>query len=164
MQPEPWLRGPLLGVPPFLQPLFFSFQQVREDLARFTEGLDDEDAWCDVEGSCLGFHIRHMAGSIERLTAYLFQEPLTSAQLQGLRNENEPDMSLDDLIRHLHSAIEVAESRLFSLDPAQLCAPRAVGREFLPTTVMGLLTHMAEHTQRHLGQAIIIAKLVRHSG
>jgi len=32
------------------------------------------------------------------------------------------------------------------------------------TTVAGLLTHIAEHTQRHVGQAISAAKLSRVEG
>jgi hypothetical protein len=54
-----------------------------------------------------------------------------------------------------------AEETIRSIDPATLAEPRAVGRKRLPTTVIGLITHIAEHTQRHLGQAISAAKLAR---
>jgi len=30
----------------------------------------------------------------------------------------------------------------------------------LPTTVGGLLVHVADHTQRHVGQAVTTAKIV----
>jgi hypothetical protein len=36
-----------------------------------------------------------------------------------------------------------------------------VGRKKLPTTVIGLIVHLAEHTQRHVGQAVSAAKLAR---
>jgi hypothetical protein len=39
-----------------------------------------------------------------------------------------------------------------------------VGRARLPSTVFGLLFHVAEHTQRHAGQAITTAKIVRGLG
>jgi hypothetical protein len=37
-------------------------------------------------------------------------------------------------------------------------------RHMLPTTVAGLLMHIAEHTARHVGQAISAAKLARIEG
>jgi hypothetical protein len=42
-----------------------------------------------------------------------------------------------------------------------LLAPREVGRARLPSNVLGLLFHAAEHTQRHLGQAVTTARIVR---
>mgnify|MGYP003340680609 FL=1 len=42
---EPWMRGPIPGVGPLVMPVFFSFQMVREDLARYTEGITQEQLW-----------------------------------------------------------------------------------------------------------------------
>jgi len=43
---------------------------------------------------------------------------------------------------------------------ATLTDARAVGRQRLPSTVIGLLVHAAEHTTRHAGQIITTAKIV----
>lgn len=160
-QPEPWLRGPMDAVPAFAQPLFFSFQQVREDLVRFTSGLTQQQVWQAVGGSSVGFHLKHMAGSVERLTTYLFDAQLSVEQLENLRQEQTPDAPLEALLEQVFAAFEDAEKRVVTLDPGQLFATRTVGKKQLPSTVIGLLVHIAEHTQRHLGELIIIAKAVR---
>lgn len=154
------MRGPLEGVDPLVQPVFFCFQQVREDLARHTAGLTAEQVWARPSGlPALGFHLRHIAGSVERLTAYLMEESLTAEQLAFLAVESEPGASLDELLAGVYDALTAAEQRLQTIDPASIHEPRAIGRRRLPTTVLGLLVHLAEHTQRHLGQAITTAKL-----
>lgn len=163
MDPEPWLRGPLAGVHPLVMPVFFSFAQVREDLDRFVLPLSRNDVWCQVEGSSIGFHVKHMAGSVDRLSTYLVGQELTPEQLNALKQEHEGNESPADLLDGLDKALGEAESRLQSIDPASLYDSRTVGRKRLPTTVIGLLVHMAEHTQRHLGQAITLAKIVRQA-
>lgn len=159
---EPWMRGPLAGVEPLVQPLFFSFTQVREDLARYTEGITQEQLWRRAGAlPALGFHLRHIAGSVERLTAYLVNESLTDAQLAFLKAESEPGATLAELLLAIDATLRATETRLRTIDPATIHEPRYIGRKRLPTTVLGLLVHIAEHTQRHLGQAITTAKLVR---
>lgn len=163
-QVEPWMRGPISGVEPLVMPVFFSFQLVREDLARHTEGLSIEQVW-HREGSLpsLGFHLRHIAGSVERLTAYLMNEPLTETQLAFLKDESKPGATLEELLDAIHRSLAATESRLHAIDPASIYDARYIGRKRLPTTVLGLLVHIAEHTQRHLGQAITTAKLARQT-
>lgn len=163
-QPEPWLRGALDGVPSFAQPLFHSFAQVREDLARWTEGLTTDQVWREVAGTSLGFQLKHLAGSADRLATYLVGEQLSEGQLRYLHAEHTRDLNLLRLMQQVHQMLEHAENRVLTLRSDQLFEPRSVGRRQLPSTVSGLLTHIAEHTQRHLGQAILIAKLVRHHG
>lgn len=159
---EPWMRGPLAGVEPFVQPLFFSFTQVREDLARFTEGITQEQLWRRVGTlPTLGFHLRHIAGSVDRLTAYLMEESLSAEQLAFLKEEGTPGATLAELLAAIDASLNATEARVRTLDPATILDARYIGRKRLPTTVLGLLVHLAEHTQRHLGQAITTAKLVR---
>lgn len=161
--PEPWMRGPLPGIEPLVQPVFFSFQMVREDLAKHTAGLTQEQLWGKSEKiASVGFHLRHIAGSVERLTTYLMKESLTDAQLAFLREEAMPGATLDELLAEVDAALSASEARLKTIAPAQIHEPRYIGRKRLPTTVLGLLVHIAEHTQRHLGQAITTAKLVRN--
>jgi uncharacterized damage-inducible protein DinB len=163
-QPEPWLRGAIPGVEPLVMPLFFTFRQVREDLAAHTAGLTDEDAWRRI-GSlpALGFQLRHIAGSVDRLTTYLMGESPSPQQLAFLKHEAIPGASLKDLAAGVEAALHQAEKKIAALDPATIHEPRYIGRKRLPSTVLGLLVHLAEHTQRHLGQAITTAKLLRET-
>jgi uncharacterized damage-inducible protein DinB len=160
--PEPWLRGPLSGVNPLIAPMLYSFQQAREDLAKYTEGLTAAQIWATPHGfGSVGFHIRHIAGSTDRLVTYLEGKQLSIGQLAALRAEPEPGETREELLAGLDAAFRRAEQVVRGLDPGKLADPREVGRRRLPTTVIGLLTHIAEHTQRHAGQAISAAKLAR---
>lgn len=161
-QPEPWLRGPLSGVSPLLAPALYGFAQAREDLALHTAGLTAEQVWARPRGLApLGFHIRHMAGSVDRLTSYLEGRELEEEQIASLAREMTPGAGLTDLLAELDHALRRAEELIRGIDPATFAEPRWVGRRRLPSTVIGLLVHIAEHTQRHLGQAISAAKLAR---
>jgi uncharacterized damage-inducible protein DinB len=161
---EPWLDGPLEGVPPLLQPLLFSFAQVRNDLAQYTVNVKEDDVWRPVGTiPALGFQLRHMAGSAERLTTYLFGEQLSPEQLHHLSREHVPGATRAELLESVDATLQRIEERLRELDPGSLYEPRFVGRQRKPTTVIGLLVHIAEHTQRHLGQAITTAKLLSDS-
>jgi len=156
------MRGPIDGVPALLSPLLYSFQQAREDLARWTEGLTPEQIWATPHGfGSVGFHLRHIAGSTDRLMTYLEGGQLSEAQMQFLKHEHESGATLEELFAAINGVFERAEGIVRGLDPARLPEPREIGRKKLPTTVIGLLTHIAEHTQRHVGQAISAAKLAR---
>lgn len=159
---EPWMRGPIDGVPAVLSPLLYSFQQAREDLAKFTEGVTTEQIWAKPHGfGSVGFHLRHIAGSTDRLTTYLEGRQISEAQLEFLKHEHDPGATREELLAGMDAAFQRTEAIVRALDPARLSDPREIGRKKLPTTVIGLLTHIAEHTQRHVGQAISAAKLVR---
>ena len=161
--PEPWLRGPLAGVHPLVMPVFFSFAQVREDLRRFTQNISDDQVWHEIAGMTLGFQLAHLAGSVDRLATYLAGQQLSEEQLQFLGNEPDKGRTLSELLRLLERSLSAAESRLRELQPGSLYDQRTVGRQQLPSTVIGLLVHLAEHTQRHLGQAITLCKLLRQT-
>jgi len=153
------MRGPIPGVETLLAPLLYSFQTAREDLAKWTEGLTSGQIWVTPHGfGSVGFHLRHIAGSTDRLMTYVEGKQLSEAQLAVMNAEKEPGATREMLLAGLSAAFENAEAAVRSLNPAQLAEPRAVGRKQLPTTVIGLLFHIAEHTQRHVGQAISAAK------
>jgi len=162
MSTEPWLSGRLAGISPFLVPLLYSFDQAREDLERFTEELSTEQIWRQ-HGSInpVGREIRHIGGAVDRLMTYLQGRQLDEKQLAELKVESEAGASREELLAGMDAAFRRAESVVRALDPASLSEPREVGRKRLPTTVIGLLVHIAEHTQRHVGQAIVAAKLAR---
>ena len=144
-------------------PVFHSFLQVREELAEYTAGLETEQVWRVLGGTSLGFHLSHIAGSVDRLSTYLAGEPLTDAQLEFLGHEPESGASLATLLALAEDRLAACEERLRQVSPSSLAEPRSVGRRELPTTVIGLIVHLAEHTQRHLGQAIVLSKLLREA-
>ncbi len=161
--PEPWLRGPVPGVNTLITPILYTFQQAREDLATHTTGLTCEQIWSTPHGfGSLGFHIRHIAGSTDRLITYLEEKQLSEKQMTALQIEHDPGASRQELLAEMDASFQNAEAVVRALDPVILSDPREVGRKRLPTTVIGLLTHIAEHTQRHVGQALSAAKLARH--
>ncbi len=158
---EPWLRGPIAGVHPISMPFLFAMTQAREDLARWTNGFSAEQLWSrPFELAPVGFHIRHAGGSVERLTTYLTGSPLSEQQLAELKREMEPGATREQLFTRLEEQLLWAEAIVKALDPRTWGDARTVGRKALPTTVGGLVTHIAEHTQRHVGQAIVTAKIV----
>jgi uncharacterized damage-inducible protein DinB len=161
--PEPWLRGPIPGVSPLVAPILYTFQQAQEDLAEWTEGLTNEQLWARPHGfGSAGFHVQHITRSTDRLMTYLQGRGLSVGQMAFLEREhNGEGTSREDLLLALKNVFQKAEAVVRALDPAALAEPRFVGRLKLPTTVAGLLTHIAEHTQRHIGQAISAAKLAR---
>jgi hypothetical protein len=162
--PEPWLRGPLVGVHPLLAPVLYAFQHAREDLAAATKGMDAGQIWARPHGIApVGFHLRHIAGSVDRLTSYLEGRPLNLRQMDALNEENNSGAARAEFLSALDGAFAAAESVVRSLDPGRLAEPRTVGRKHLPTTAIGLLTHIAEHTLRHVGQTVTTARIVRAS-
>jgi hypothetical protein len=150
------------GVSPMAAPALYALEQAREDLAEHTRGLTTEQVWARPFGLApLVFQLRHIAGSVDRLTTYLLGQPLGDAQMAALKSEMDPGASREELLGEIDAALAIAEERIRGFDPARLAEPRTVGRRRLPTTAIGLLVHVAEHTQRHVGQAIAAAKLVR---
>jgi uncharacterized damage-inducible protein DinB len=95
------------------------------------------------------------------LTTYLRGQQLTPEQLAAIPREMDPGPGRLELLAEVNQALNQSEQAIRSLNPASFAEPRTVGRNHLPTTVMGLVVHLAEHTQRHVGQLIVTAKLAR---
>lgn len=163
--PEAWLRGPIEGVDPYLMPVAHALAQAREDLEHVADGLSPADVWARPGGAAsIGFHLRHITGVLDRLLTYARGEMLSDEQLQALRGEGEPgDPPVDagPLVAAAVAAIDRAIEQVRATSGASLLEPRAVGRKRLPSTVLGLLYHAAEHVTRHVGQVITTAKVVR---
>ena len=165
-KPEVWLRGPVDGVPALLQPVAHSLMQSREEVEALIGPLSAEEIWRTRAASAsVGYHIRHALGSLDRLFTYARGAALSDAQLQILKQESEPDPDLDadELVAGFAASVERSLDQLRSTDPATLTDARFVGRARLPSTVGGLLFHAAEHTQRHVGQALTARKLLAPS-
>lgn len=159
---EPWLRGQLTNVHPLVAPTLHAYAQAREDLALWTDGLSDAEIWSRPHDLApVGFQLRHIAGSVERLTTYLRGDQLTSEQLAAMARETEPGPGRCKLLDDVDEAFTTSERVIRALDPGSLAETRSVGRKRLPTTVIGLVVHLAEHTQRHVGELIVTAKLAR---
>lgn len=162
-KPEVWLRGERVqGVGIQLQPVAHALLQAMEDVEHAASGLSADALWTMPGGAAsTGYHLRHLAGSLDRLTTYARGEQLSEAQLTALRTEAEPGATADELIAHVRATIDRALDQLRGTPDASLDEPREVGRGRLPSSVRGLLYHAGEHTTRHAGQAITTAKVVR---
>jgi hypothetical protein len=162
--PEAWLRGPVEGVDALLQPAAHALVQAGEDAELATRGISADNLWARPNGAAsLGYHLRHAAGSLDRLLTYARGAQLDDDQHAALKREAEPGSPPDDagtLLAHTRQAIDTALAQLRATPREALLEPRAVGRKGLPSTVLGLLFHAAEHTTRHVGQAITTAKIV----
>src|SRR5215212_2462421 len=162
-QPEPWLRGPIPGIPPLLMPVAHALVMAREDVEAAISALSADDLWARPNGAAsAGFHAMHLAGSLDRLFTYARGEQLTDEQRAALEREKAPPpLPPEALVRDVHATIDHALAQLRATDERTLLEPREVGRMKLPSNVLGLLFHAAEHTQRHVGQVITTAKVVR---
>jgi len=161
-QPEPWLRGPVAGIPPLLMPVAHALVMAREDVAAAIAGLPADVLWSRPAGAgSVGFHAMHLAGSLDRLFTYARGQQLDSAQLAALEREKspgEPPPSARELVHLVETTVEKALAQLRATGESTLLEPREVGRQRLPSNVIGLLFHAAEHTQRHVGQIVTTAK------
>ena len=162
-QPEHWLRGPVEGVPALLQPAAHALLQTLDDVEAAARDLTNDQLWRTPGGaSSIGFHLMHLSGSTDRLLTYARGELLNDAQKAAARAEsNPPVVEAATLLDDVRRAFDAALAQLRATPPSSLTDARAVGRAGLPTTVIGLLFHAAEHSQRHAGQVVTTAKVVR---
>jgi uncharacterized damage-inducible protein DinB len=159
--PEPWLRGTLREVPAVHRAVLHALELAGEDLHRWCGRLSDEQLnRRPAHIAPVAFHLRHIARSLDRLLTYAEGGSLNEEQLSGLKSELQPGASRDELFRELSAILTTSVTRIRSLSRANLESARGVGRRKLPTTLGGLLVHIADHTQRHVGQAVTTAKFV----
>jgi uncharacterized damage-inducible protein DinB len=159
--PEPWLRGTLTDVPPIQRAVLHALELAQEDLHRWCSSLNDEELNASPEGIApVSFHLRHIARSMDRLLTYAEGRQLAPEQVALLKSELEAGTPRNELFIELRSALAVSAARIRSFAATQTNEPRSVGKKAMPTTVAGLLVHVADHTQRHVGQAVTTAKLV----
>ena len=158
---EPWLRGTLTEVDALRRQVLHALELAAEDLAKWCEGLTDAEInMRPFDLAPVAFHLRHVARSLDRLLTYAEGRQLTEPQLAALRSELESGVATAAAMAELQQGIAEAARRVMAILPASYEEPRGVGRKMLPTTIGGLLIHCAEHTQRHVGQAITTAKVV----
>ena len=163
-QPELWLRGLVPGVDPMLMPAAHALLQTMADAQAATADLSVEELWRKPgTAATVGFHLRHLAGATDRLLTYARGERLTDAQRAALADEKSAGTPLADaatLLATLRSTIDAAIDQLRATPVASLHEPRQVGRS-AASTVLGLIVHTAEHSQRHAGQIVTTVKILR---
>jgi uncharacterized damage-inducible protein DinB len=159
--PEPWLRGTLSDVAAVQRALLHSLQMAEEDLARWCGGLDDRELHMrPFHLPSVAFQLRHIARSLDRFCSYAEGNPLSPEQFTALASEMDPSQEKESIFRELEENVEKTRRRLDAIGRRPLDLLVNIGRKGLPTTLAGLLIHAAEHTQRHVGQAITTAKVI----
>jgi uncharacterized damage-inducible protein DinB len=162
--PEPWLRGTLSEVPPVQRAVLHALELARDDLERWCEDLTEEELNASPHRlTPVRFHLRHIARSLDRLLTYAEGRPLTPEQISLLKGELEPYASREAVWAELKRGFESSAVRVRAFSSQSLSQARIVGRQAMPTTVAGLLVHVADHTQRHVGQALTTAKLIKQA-
>lgn len=162
---EPWLRGTHTDVPAAGRAVLHALELALDDLRKWTAGLTDAEVYSQPHGlPSIAFLLRHIAGSVDRILTYAEGSQLSAAQLTALKSEKdgeEKQETLAELLSEVGASFSNAASRIRALAVADLNTARAVGRKQLPTSLGGALIHVADHTQRHVGQVVTTAKVVK---
>lgn len=159
--PEVWLRGSLPDISPLLRPIAHALLQAREEVEVLMTSFPEELLWHKpAEIASVGFHLQHLTGVLDRLFTYAEGKPLNENQLNYLRTEgiNDQSIRVEDLLLAFRNQVDSALNQLRHTQSDSLTDARGVGRAQLPSTVIGLLTHAAEHTMRHVGQLHVTVK------
>lgn len=165
--PEVWLRGPVNNIPALLQPVAHAIMQAGEEVEKIMHGFPLEKLWERPAGvASPGFHLLHLTGVLDRLFTYARGETLTEEQFASLRQEGTApltDTTIAGLVSHFKHQIQKCLNQLSRTPEASLLVPIGVGRKKLPSNVLGLLFHAAEHTQRHTGQLLVTVRILKEA-
>ena len=160
-QPEPWLRGTHAEVDAVQRAVLHAFDLAKEDIALWCGALSDAELNArPFEVAPVAFHLRHIVRSLDRLLTYAEGKQLSAEQITVMKSELDDGASRAELFAELEAGFGSATRRVLAFAPGSLGEARGVGRKMLPTSVGGLLVHCADHTQRHVGQAVTTAKVV----
>ena len=164
---EVWQRGPLPAIPALLQPVAHALLQASEEVSELMESFPAELLWeRPANMASPGFHLQHLAGVLDRVFTYARNEGLTAAQFEYLAAEgkdSEPSYQTAALVSRFDKQVHSAIEQLKATREEELTAYRSVGRAGLPSTVIGLLVHGAEHTMRHVGQLLVTVAVIRYN-
>ncbi len=160
--PESWLRGTLADVQPVQRAVLHALELAKEDLQQWCGDLSDDQLNArpgDI--APVAFHIRHIARSCDRLLTYADGAQLSSEQIAAMKGEISPGATRAELFAELSVAFDHSAERIRAFLPGDFDQARTIGKKQMPATLGGILVHVADHTQRHTGQAITTAKFVR---
>lgn len=167
-QKEVWQRGPLPDIHPLLQPVAHALSQAREEVNTYMDEFPVALLWLRPAGmASTGFHLQHLSGVLDRVFTYARAEGLSAFQFSQLEEEGKdalPGYTVKELVERFNQQVDQALEQLKQTDPSTLSDYRGIGRAGLPSTVIGLLVHGAEHTMRHVGQLLVTAAILRHGG
>ncbi|RPG34297.1 MAG: DinB family protein [Muricauda sp. TMED12] len=162
---EYWLSGPIPDVPALLQPAAHALLQSVREIKTYLTDFPEDRLWEKPYGrASVGFHLRHITGVLDRMLSYADMKALTAEQFDYLKNEgngeNAPSSEklIDDFEVKVNQALEYFKNTPESI----LTEERFVGRKKLPSTVIGLLFHAAEHGQRHVGQLLVTVSVLKN--
>jgi uncharacterized damage-inducible protein DinB len=159
---EPWLGGARGDVPAVSRAVLHALDLALDDLTKWTEGLTDVEVHSQPLGlTSVAFHLRHVARSTDRILTYAEGGQLSAEQLSYLKSEQAGDEPLAALLAEVETSFSNAADRIRVLATANFDTPRAVGRKQLPTSIGGAMIHVADHTQRHVGQVVTTAKVLK---
>jgi uncharacterized damage-inducible protein DinB len=161
--PEVWMRGPVADVPALLQPVAHALLQAQEEIHTLLLVFPDELLWQQPAGvASVGFHLQHITGVLDRMYTYAAGQVLSEEQLAYLSAEGKPAGDLTSLLTAFDTRLQTFVDQLKNIDESSLTDARTVGRKKLPTTLIGLLFHAAEHTMRHTGQLHVTVRVIQH--
>ena len=164
-KPEVWLRGFIPDVPILLQPAAHALLQSREEIFKYTEDFPEDLLWKKPAGrASVGFHLQHITGVLDRMLTYAEAESLSEKQFEYLRNEGveNTDLKIDNLNHNFSKKVDQALEIFKNTPEAILTEKRSVGRKRLPSSVIGLYFHAAEHSQRHIGQMLVTISVLKN--
>jgi len=159
---EPWLSGTHTEVPAIGRAVLHAFDLALDDLTKWTEGLTDAEVHLEPLGlTSISFHLKHIARSTDRLLTYAEGGQISTEQLALLKMEKGGDETLAELLAEVETSFSNAADRVGVLATADFATFRGVGRKQLPPSIGGVMVHVADHTQRHVGQVVTTAKVLR---
>jgi hypothetical protein len=161
--PEHWMRGPVEGIPALVQPVAHALLQAFDEVQAIMMDFPDELLWERPAGvASPAFHLQHLSGVLDRLLTYAQTRSLSEEQLSYLAAEGKrTEITSIALVQNFHQQVQIVLNYLRTIEPGTLTDYRPVGRKKMPSTVMGLLFHAAEHSMRHVGQLLVTVKVVR---
>lgn len=163
---EVWQRGPIKNVPALLQPVAHALLQAREEVEKVVADFPDAYLWQRPAGvASVGFHLQHLSGVLDRLFTYARDQSLTETQYETAVLEGkafEGRATVAELVRLFDLQVKSAIAQLCSTNEQTLTEERMVGRAKIPSTLIGVLFHAAEHTMRHVGQLYVTVKVIQN--
>lgn len=163
---EVWLRGPQPDIPPLLQPVAHTLLQAREEVNAMMMHFPEVFLWVKPAGvASPAFHLQHLTGVLDRLFTYARGGALDEGQLAYLAaegRETNDEFSAQLFLAKFNAQVDKALEQLKQTKESELTEVRGVGRAQIPSTVIGLLTHAAEHLMRHTGQLLVTTRVLQN--
>jgi uncharacterized damage-inducible protein DinB len=163
---EVWMRGPIAGLIPLLQPVAHAILQAREEVNLMMIDFPNELIWERPSGvASVAFHLQHLSGVLDRLFTYANNQILNEDQLEllALESDEAQFLTVKALLTRFNNQVNKALTQLKNIEEKTILEPRGIGRKQIPTNQLGLLFHAAEHTQRHVGQLLVTVRILKNS-